>query len=39
MSIDDVDAAASTKGNGHPWPVGGLRRGGLARDWSAVEWA
>ena len=20
MSIDDVDAAASTKGNGHPWP-------------------
>ena len=38
MSIDDVDAAASTKGNGHPWPVGRLRRGRAWRLRSAAEW-
>ena len=38
VSIDDVDAAASTKGNGHPWPVGRLRRGRAWRLRSAAEW-
>ena len=39
VSVDDVDAEASTQGNGHPLPVGGLRRGRAWRLRSATEWA